>query len=107
MLLIIEITTVILSFLTLAYTGVRVGRSVAGFGRTAQRFQQQVEPKAARLTRQGETAQKLAFRVMERAEVLEQRVAILTISMERMMVLASAAAEARRKIGKVTGYIGL
>ncbi|HDZ59728.1 MAG TPA: hypothetical protein ENH44_02950 [Actinobacteria bacterium] len=91
----------------LAYAGVRVGRSAAGFGRTAQRFQQQVEPKAARLTRQGETAQKLAFRVMDRVEFLEQRGAKLSVTMGKMMVLASAAAEAKRKIDKVTGYIGL
>jgi hypothetical protein len=107
MLLITELAIVIFSFLFLVYAGVKAGRAARELGRAAQRFQQQAEPKSVRISRQADSARELAFHVMDRAEVLEQRGAVLTVSVERLMVLVSAAAEAKGRVDKVTGYIGL
>jgi hypothetical protein len=105
--LIIEIALVLAGFGALVVATMEMGRQAAALARASKRLQEQAEPKAARLAAQADTARELGLRVVERSELLENRGVVLSVTMNKMAVLIDAAADTKRKLDKVTGYIGL
>lgn len=107
MILILEIIIVIIAIAAFLASAAILGRNAMSFGRTAQRLQTNLTPQVDKISTQAGTARELGFRLMDRAGELERRSATLSVSMNRMKVLTDAAAEAKQKLDRVTGYIGL
>jgi hypothetical protein len=106
-LLIIEILLVLSGFAVLVASAVKMIRQAAALARSAKKLQEEAQPKAARLSMQADTARELGLHVAERSELLQRRGEVLSVAMGRLMVLVKAASEAKSKLDKVTGYIGL
>ena len=107
MILILEIAIVVAAFVALLATAAMLGRSAMAFGRTAKKAQSGITPRVDKLAIQADTASKLGIRVQERAEELQRRGAVLSLTMDRMKVIVAAAAEAKQRLDRVTGYVGL
>lgn len=106
-LLILEIVIVCAAFAALLASLAKLGKNAMSFGRTAKRAQANMAPRVGHITAQADTTRELGFRVMDRAEELEQKGAALSLTMNKMRVIAEAASEAKKSFDRITGYVGL
>ncbi len=105
--LVLEIVVVIAALVVLAASTLKVIGTGRQLVRVAGRFQEQTASKTAGITSRADTAQELAQRLPERADLLERRGQALSESMRRLAVIAEAAAEAKQPLDKVRDYLGL
>lgn len=104
--LIIEICIVLAAFTAMVASAVKLARQAAELARAAKKLQEQAQPKTRKLTAQADMARELGLRVSERSDLLQRRSEVLSVTMGRMMVLVNAASEAKRRLNKITSYIG-
>lgn len=107
MILIAEIVIVCVAFAILLFYAAKLGKNAMSFGRTAKKAQTNMSPRVEHIAARANTARELGFRVMDRAEELERRGAVLAVTMNRMKVIAAAASETKQSLDRVTSYIGL
>ncbi len=107
MIMILEIVAVVAAFVVLASGATVLGKNARAFGRSAKRTEVRITPKVDAITVQADTARELGFRVSDRTQQLQERGIVLTDTMNKMRVLAAAAARSRQELKHITGYIGL
>ena len=104
---IIEITAVILSMLLMVIAAALALRNFMAFGKTANSFQEKTQPLLLELSLKSDTAQKRAFSITGKADLLQRKLYRLLITMNKMWVLISAAREAIQRVTRILGYVGL
>jgi len=107
MILFIEIIAIAAALAFLVVAIISLVKNAIALGRTGKRAQERMEPKIMDIGARGERAQMLGLRIAGRAEDLERSGARLSVTMEKITVLMSAATEAKERLDKTTSYIGL
>lgn len=105
--LIIEILVVLASFAVLVYCAVTLVKSAMSLGKTANRFMRGVAPKADHLVDQSQTAQRLAFSIMEGRDRLFASIPGVMVNVSKLMMLVRAAIDAWRPVSRMLRYVGL
>lgn len=96
-----------LSLLIVAAGIAILGREALSFVRTAKKFQQRIEPMVSRLMYGVEVIQNRVFTVMDRSQLLQRRLYLLTIAVRPMKILITAWQQTMLPVNRIRNYVGL
>jgi hypothetical protein len=103
----IMIGSAVLSLLFVVFGAYVLVRNALTFSRTASRFQKLIEPQVFKIMHMVEVIQNRAPVVVEKSELLQRRVFLLSFTLEKMKILISAFQKAIEPINRARSYVGL
>lgn len=84
-----------------------IGRNALTFIRTAKKVQLRVEPMVFKIMHMVEVVQNRAFTVMERSQILQRRIALLSFVIQPLKIIIVAWQRATDPVNRFRSYVGL
>lgn len=105
--ILILIVSAVLALLFLTAGSIFAGRNAISLYRTTREFQRRTEPLVFKTMHLVEVVQNRAMMVMDKADILQRRVYLLSIALQPMKILASSWQRATGPVNRARAYVGL
>lgn len=102
-----EIVITLLAFVVLFYTGYIAARHLIVLGKGVQASRKHIDHKVVDILKEADSAQRRSISITGSKERLLQKVDRLKVTMTKMSIILRAAQEARERIFRWLGYVGI
>ena len=103
----VMIFSALLALLIVIFATIILGRNALYFSRTSKQFQQRTQPHFFLIDHQVTIVTNRALTIVDRVQVLQKNVYVLTYSVSKLGVLISAWQRATEPVNKARSYLGI